>query len=78
MAEMQAEGSGEQAAEINGVTAIIQQVTVDKPSACVSWPTGSRTASGRASWSWGAKTDGKALLIVVVTKDLIPRFTRAI
>jgi alanyl-tRNA synthetase len=74
MAEMQAEGGGEQAAEINGVTAIIQQVTVEKPSAMRELADRFKDRIGSGIVVLGCEADGKALLIVVVTKDLIPRF----
>jgi alanyl-tRNA synthetase len=74
MAEMQADGSGEQAAEINGVTAIIQQVTVDNPSAMRELADRFKDRIGSGIVVLGSEADGKALLIVVVTKDLTQRF----
>ncbi|MDX2455669.1 alanine--tRNA ligase [Desulfosarcina sp.] len=74
MAEMQADGSGEQIIEINGVTAIIQQVTVDKPSALRELADRFKDRIGSGIVVLGCETDGKALLIVVVTKDLNHRF----
>ena len=74
MAEMQAEGSSEQALEINGITAIIQQVTVDKPSALRELADRFKDRIGSGIVVLGCETDGKALLIVVVTKDLGQRF----
>ena len=74
MAEMQADGSGDQAVEINGVSAIIQQVTVDKPSALRELADRFKDRIGSGIVVLGCDTDGKALLIVVVTKDLNHRF----
>jgi alanyl-tRNA synthetase len=56
------------------VTAIIQQVTVDKPSALRELADRFKDRIGSGIVVLGCETDGKALLIVVVTKDLIPRF----
>jgi alanyl-tRNA synthetase len=74
MAEMQADGSGEQVLEINGITAIIQQVTVDKPSALRELADRFRDRIGSGIVVLGCESDDKALLIVVVTKDLNERF----
>ena len=74
MAEIQAKGSGGQAVEINGVSTIIQQVTVDKPSALRELADRFKDRIGSGIVVLGCDTDGKALLIVVVTKDLNPRF----
>jgi alanyl-tRNA synthetase len=74
MAEIQVKGSGGQAIEINGVSAIIQQVTVDKPSALRELADRFKDRIGSGIVVLGCDTDGKALLIVVVTKDLSPRF----
>lgn len=74
MAEMQADGSGEQILDINGIRAIIQQVTVDKPSALRDLADRFKDRIGSGIVVLGCETDGKALLIVVVTKDLNHRF----
>ena len=74
IAEMQADGSGEQAVEINGVNAIIQQVTVDNPSALRELADRFKDRIQSGIVVLGCETDGKALLIVVVTKDLNDRF----
>ena len=74
MAEMQADGSGEQILDINGTPAIIQQVTVDKPSALRELADRFKDRIGSGIVVLGCETDGKALLIVVVTKDLNHRF----
>ena len=74
MAEMQADGSGEQILDINGTPAIIQQVTVDKPSALRELADRFKNRIGSGIVILGCETDGKALLIVVVTKDLNHRF----
>ena len=73
MAEMQAYGSG-QTEEINGVKAIIQQVTVDKPAALRELADRFKDRIGSGVVVLGCEADGKALLIVVVTKDLGNRF----
>ncbi len=74
MAEMQADGSGEKAVDINGVSAIIQKVTVDKPSALRDLADRFKDRIGSGIVVLGCESDGKALLIVVVTRDLNPRF----
>ena len=74
IAEIQADGSGEQAIEINGVTTIVQQVTVDKPSALRELADRFKDRIQSGIVVLGCETDGKALLIVVVTKDLNHRF----
>ena len=74
MAEMQADGSGEQILDINGIPAIIQQVTVDKPSALRELADRFKDRIGSGIVVLGCETDDKALLIVVVTKDLNHRF----
>ena len=74
MAEIQADGSGEESIEINGVNAIIRQVTVDKPSAMRELADRFKDRIGSGIVVLGCETDGKALLIVVVTKDLNDRF----
>ncbi|WP_319409618.1 alanine--tRNA ligase [uncultured Desulfosarcina sp.] len=74
IAEMQADGSGEQAIEINGVTTIVQQVTVDKPSALRELADRFKDRIQSGVVVLGCESDGKALLIVVVTKDLKGRF----
>jgi alanyl-tRNA synthetase len=73
LAEMQAEGSGK-AEEINGVTAIIQQVTVEKPAALRELADRFKDRIGSGVVALGCETGGKALLIVVVTRDLTDRF----
>ena len=74
MAEMQADGSGEQILEINGVPTIIQQVTVEKPSALRELADRFKDRIGSGVVVLGCESGGKALLIVVVTKDLHSRF----
>jgi alanyl-tRNA synthetase len=73
IAEMQAQG-GEQTVEINGVAAVVQQVTVDKPAALRELADRFRDRIGSGVVTLGAEADGKALLIVMVTKDLTDRF----
>ena len=74
MAEMQAEGGGDQAVEINGVATIIRQVSVDKPAALRELADRFRDRVGSGVVVLGAETEGKALLIVIVSKDLTGRF----
>ena len=74
MAEMQAEGEGDQAVEINGVAAIIRQVTVDKPAALRDLADRFKDRVGSGIVVLGAEAGGKALLIVTVSKDLTNRF----
>jgi alanyl-tRNA synthetase len=73
LAEIQADGSG-QAEEINGIKAIVQQVTVDKPAALRELADRFKDRIGSGVVVLGCETGGKALLIVVVTKDLGGRF----
>jgi alanyl-tRNA synthetase len=74
LAEIQAEGSGGQAIEINGIKTIIQQVTVDKPAALRELADRFKDRLQSGIVVLGCEADGKALLIVVVTKDLHARF----
>jgi alanyl-tRNA synthetase len=74
MAEIQAEGDSDQAVEINGVATIIRQVTVDKPAALRELADRFRDRVGSGVVVLGAETEGKALLIVIVSKDLTGRF----
>ncbi len=74
MAEMEADDSGEQILEINGVPTIIQQVTVEKPSALRELADRFKDRIGSGIVVLGCESGGKALLIVVVTKDLHSRF----
>ena len=74
MAEMQAEGGEEADEQINGITTVIRQVTVDQPSALRELADRFKDRVGSGIVVLGCETDGKALLIVVVTKDLIQRF----
>ncbi len=74
MAEMQAE-EGEDATErISGVATVIRRVTVDQPSALRELADRFKDRIGSGIVVLGCETDGKALLIVVVTKDLTQRF----
>ncbi len=73
MAELQAD-SGGQMVEINGVKTIIQQVTVDKPAALRELADRFKDRLQSGIVVLGCETDGKALLIVVVSKDLNTRF----
>jgi alanyl-tRNA synthetase len=73
MAELQAD-SGGQVVEINGVKTIIQQVTVDKPAALRELADRFKDRLQSGIVVLGCETGGKALLIVVVSKDLNTRF----
>jgi alanyl-tRNA synthetase len=61
---------------INGIKAIVQQVTVDKPAALRELADRFKDRIGSGVVVLGCETGGKALLIVVVTKDLGGRFPR--
>jgi alanyl-tRNA synthetase len=74
LAEMQAAGDGNQAVDINGVAAVIRQVTVDKPAALRELADRFKDRLGSGIVVLGAEADGKALLIVTVSKDLADRF----
>ncbi len=73
LAEIQADGSG-QVEEINGAKAIVQQVTVDKPAALRELADRFKDRIGSGIVVLGCESGGKALLIVVVSKDLGDRF----
>ncbi len=73
LAEVQADGSG-QVEEINGIKAIVQLVTVDKPAALRELADRFKDRLGSGVVVLGCEAGGKALLIVVVTKDLGDRF----
>jgi alanyl-tRNA synthetase len=73
MAELQADSGGE-VAEINGVKTIIRQVTVDKPAALRELADRFKDRLQSGIVVLGCETGGKALLIVVVSKDLNPQF----
>ncbi|MFO7643282.1 MAG: alanine--tRNA ligase [Desulfosarcina sp.] len=74
MAEMQAGGDGPQVVEINGVKAVIQRVDVDQPSALRELADRFKERVRSGIVVLGAEADGKALLIVMVSKDLNHRF----
>ncbi len=74
LAELQAEGDGEQSQEINGVATVIKQVPVDKPAALRELADHFKDRLGSGIVVLGAETGGKALLIVTVSKDLNGRF----
>ena len=73
MAEMQADDGG-QVTEINGIKTIVQQVTVEKPAALRELADRFKDRIGSGIVVLGCEAGGKALLIVVVTKDLVNRF----
>ncbi|BBO73839.1 alanine--tRNA ligase [Desulfosarcina widdelii] len=73
MAEMQADEGG-QVAEINGVKTVVQLVTVEKPAALRELADRFKDRIGSGIVVLGCEAGGKALLIVVVTKDLVNRF----
>ena len=74
MAEMQADGDGDQALQINGVDTVIRQVTVEKPAALRELADRFKDRLGSGIVVLGAEAGGKALLIVTVSKDLADRF----
>ncbi|BBO79540.1 alanine--tRNA ligase [Desulfosarcina ovata subsp. sediminis] len=74
LAEIQAKDSGGQALEINGVSTIVQAVSVDQPAALRELADRFKDQIGSGIVVLGAEAGGKALLIVVVTKDLTNRF----
>ncbi|BBO86946.1 alanine--tRNA ligase [Desulfosarcina ovata] len=74
LAEIQAKDSGGQALEINGVSTIVQAVSVDQPAALRELADRFKDQIGSGIVVLGAEAGGKALLIVVVTKDLTDRF----
>jgi len=74
LAEMQADGDGDQAVQINGVDTVIRQVTVDKPAALRELADRFKDRLGSGIVVLGAEAGGKALLIVTVSKDLADRF----
>ena len=74
MAQMQADGDGDQAVKINGVDTVIRQVTVEKPAALRELADRFKDRMGSGIVVLGAETGGKALLIVTVSKDLTARF----
>ena len=71
---MAAGGSGGEVSEINGVRTIIQQVDVDNPAALRELADRFKDRIRTGIVVLGCAADGKALLIVVVTKDLVDRF----
>jgi alanyl-tRNA synthetase len=73
MAEMQADDGGP-VTEINGIKTIVQQVTVEKPAALRELADRFKDRIGSGIVVLGCEAGGKALLIVVVTKDLVNRF----
>ena len=73
MAEIQAEEGG-QVMEVNGVKTVVQQVTVEKPAALRELADRFKDRIGSGIVVLGCEAGGKALLIVVVTKDLVDRF----
>ena len=74
MAEMQADGDGDQALQINGVDTVIRQVTLEKPAALRELADRFKDRLGSGIVVLGAEAGGKALLIVTVSKDLADRF----
>jgi alanyl-tRNA synthetase len=74
LAEVQAEESGEEVEKIGGISAIVRQVSIDKPAALRELADRFKDRIGSGVVVLGCETGGKALLIVVVTKDLAGRF----
>jgi alanyl-tRNA synthetase len=74
LADAKAGGGGQEARDIHGVAVMIRKVAVDKPAALrdLADRFKDRLASGIVVL--GAESGGKALLIAVVTKDLVKRF----
>ena len=74
LAQVKAEGSGGETVDINGIATIIQSVTVDQPAALRELADRFKDRIGSGVVVLGAESGGKALLIVVVTRDLTDRF----
>ncbi len=74
LADAKAGGSGEGAVDIHGVSVMIQKVEVDKPAALRDLADRFKDRLKSGIIVLGAESGGKALLIAVVTKDLVKRF----
>ncbi len=74
LADAKAGGRGEDAMDIHGVSVMIQKVEVDKPAALRDLADRFKDRLKSGIIVLGAESGGKALLIAVVTKDLVKRF----
>ncbi len=74
MALMSSGGGGEEYQTIEGVRVVIRKVAVDKPAALRELADQFKDRIQSGVVVLGAESGGKALLIVVVTKDLMGRF----
>jgi alanyl-tRNA synthetase len=74
LADAKAGGSDDNVREIDGVAVMIQKVAVDKPAALRELADRFKDRLKSGIIVLGAESGGKALLIAVVTKDLVKRF----
>lgn len=74
LADAKAGSSGEEAMDIHGVAVMIRKVAVDKPAALRDLADRFKDRLKSGIIVLGAESGGKALLIAVVTKDLVKRF----
>jgi alanyl-tRNA synthetase len=74
LADAKAGSSGQDAMDIHGVAVMIQKVAVDKPAALRELADRFKDRLTSGIIVLGAESGGKALLIAVVTKDLVKRF----
>ena len=74
LADAKAAGGEDAVRQINGVAAVIQKVAVDKPAALRDLADRFKDRIKSGVVVLGSSTGGKALLIAVVTKDLLDRF----
>jgi alanyl-tRNA synthetase len=74
LADAKAGGSGQEAMDIHGVAVMIQKVAVEKPAALRDLADRFKDRLNSGIIVLGAESGGKALLIAVVTKDLVKRF----
>jgi alanyl-tRNA synthetase len=74
LADAKAGSSGENAMDIHGAAVMIQKVAVDKPAALRDLADRFKDRLKSGIIVLGAESGGKALLIAVVTKDLVKRF----
>jgi alanyl-tRNA synthetase len=74
LAEAKAGGSGGEALDIHGAAVMIRKVAVDKPAALRDLADRFKDRMRSGIVVLGAESGGKALLIAVVTKDLVKRF----
>jgi alanyl-tRNA synthetase len=74
LADAKASGGSDAVQTINGITAVVQKVAVDKPSALRDLADRFKDRIKSGVVVLGGSTGGKALLIAVVTKDLLDRY----